>query len=134
MTTEREIEALERELMVALSDLDFDWLARHWAPDGVYIHASGKLQDTREFLDYLRARPSAHLDRQTRDVKIRTYGDTAIVTGTGTMRILVAGAERQWTNRFTRVYVKSDGRWLLASHHSGADMTEATTSGTARTP
>jgi uncharacterized protein (TIGR02246 family) len=53
------------------------------------------------------------------DVKVRTYGDdTAIVTGIWKRVSKDAeGKDTSGTGRFTRVWVKQNGRWQLAGEH-----------------
>ena len=53
------------------------------------------------------------------DMQSRVYGDTAVETGRSTMD----GQDKAKTvprdNRFTRVWVKRQGRWqLMANHYS----------------
>ena len=47
------------------------------------------------------------------DVVIRATGPVAVVTGKSTVRESHKGEDRSGDQRFTRVYVKRDGRWLL---------------------
>jgi hypothetical protein len=70
---------------------------------------------------------------EERDVRVTMWGDTAVVTGELAMR--GAGAtfmQGRWeeapnksvegTLRFTRVWIKRDGSWLLAGLHNSAPM------------
>jgi hypothetical protein len=47
------------------------------------------------------------------DVVIRAAGPVAVVTGKSTGVEAYKGEDRSGDQRFTRVYVKRDGRWLL---------------------
>jgi ketosteroid isomerase-like protein len=60
----------------------------------------------------------------TDDVQWRVYGDTAVETGRSTMN----GQDRSKTvprdNRFTRVWVKRQGRWQLVTNHYSLLVTQ----------
>jgi ketosteroid isomerase-like protein len=53
------------------------------------------------------------------DIKVRLYGDTAIVTGLITEKSKFRDKDTSGQRRFTDVFVKRDGRWqAVASHES----------------
>jgi uncharacterized protein (TIGR02246 family) len=52
--------------------------------------------------------------------RIRVYGDMAINTGTYTFSEIRDGKETNRPSRFSFVYRKQDGRWLIVDHHSSA--------------
>lgn len=51
---------------------------------------------------------------------IRVYGDVAINTGYYTFSYTKEGETKSLPARYSFVYVKSDGRWLIVDHHSSA--------------
>lgn len=53
--------------------------------------------------------------------RIRVYGDTAINTGYYTFSVVDReGKARTSPARYSFVYVKRDGKWLIVDHHSSA--------------
>jgi uncharacterized protein (TIGR02246 family) len=54
------------------------------------------------------------------DQLIRVYGDTAINTGYYTFSYTKDGQPTTIPARYSFVYVKRDGRWLIVDHHSSA--------------
>ena len=53
------------------------------------------------------------------DMKVRVYGDTAVVTGQITEKSKFRDKDTSGVRRFTDVFVKRDGRWqAVASHES----------------
>lgn len=54
------------------------------------------------------------------DQLIRVYGNTAINTGYYTFSYTKDGAPATIPARYSFVYVKRDGRWLIVDHHSSA--------------
>jgi ketosteroid isomerase-like protein len=53
--------------------------------------------------------------RTISDLKIRIYGDTAIVTGRSTQKGSENGKDYSGDYRFTRVYGKQEGRWVTVA-------------------
>lgn len=54
------------------------------------------------------------------DVRVRLYGDTAISTGGYTLALGAAAQRRSIPARFSFVYRRTGGRWLIVDHHSSA--------------
>jgi ketosteroid isomerase-like protein len=123
MTDDATQAILEEEagLQLALMGPDLDWFTQHWTPDAIYVHMSGGVDDRAEFIERLRSQATVYNSRQTRDVRVRLYGDAAIVTGASRINIISRGTEKDLDTRFTRVYVRVDGRWQMASNQSGAN-------------
>jgi Domain of unknown function (DUF4440) len=119
--TRQEILEQEAGLQEALMGPDLEWFERNWAPDAIYVHLSGGVDGTQEFIQRLRSQTTVYNSRETGDVVIRRYGDAAVVTGWSRIDILVKGVQKLLDTRFTRVYVREDGRWVLASNQSGAN-------------
>ena len=53
----------------------------------------------------------------TAEVLVRVYGNTAVETGRSTMVGQDRGKAVPRENRFTRVWVMTDGRWQLVANH-----------------
>ena len=51
------------------------------------------------------------LSTTTSDMKVRVYGDTAVVMGKSTAKGSIGGRELKGPVMFTRVYVKKNGKW-----------------------
>ena len=52
------------------------------------------------------------------DQHIRVYGDTAINTGYYTFSFVKDGEAKSLPARYSFVYVKQNGNWLIVDHHS----------------
>ncbi len=95
-------EALEKRDLSAWSRC----LARDWigtGPDGTMITKAGAYADLKAGLVI---RELFRLD----DLKVRIYGDTAIVFGLETEKSKIHGKDMSGQYRFTDVFVKRDGR------------------------
>lgn len=124
-TTTQEIMAIEDGLQDALMGPDLAWFEENWMPDAIYVHLSGGVDGTPEFIERLRSKATVYNAREIDDIKICQYGTTAIVTGRSQIDIIVRGAQKLLDTRFTRVYVNDGGRWRLASNQSGANTANA---------
>ena len=54
----------------------------------------------------------------TSDLKVRIYGDAAVVTGRLQRTRVLAGRQSADDWRFTKVYARQDGRWRVVSFHA----------------
>ncbi|HKA59197.1 MAG TPA: nuclear transport factor 2 family protein [Gemmatimonadales bacterium] len=109
---EDSVKAAEAKRREALLAADTAALANLMAPDFMEI---SRLGTVRTRVDNLRdiASGTLHLTSIKYDsLNVRVYGDVAVLTGiadnTGTMR----GFPFSGKIRYTRVFVKRDGRWL----------------------
>lgn len=109
---EDSVRALEARRREALLAADTVALSKLLAPDFMEI---SRLGTVRTRVDNIRdlASGTLHLTSITYDsLNVRVYGDVAVLTGiadnTGTMR----GFPFSGKIRYTRVFVRRDGRWL----------------------
>jgi ketosteroid isomerase-like protein len=83
------------------------------ADDFMCSNPDGSLVDKRAFLEQT-ARPVTIGGLEAQDVKLRLFGDVAIVHARTSYRT-AAGERRQ--GRYTDVWARRDGRWLAVSAH-----------------
>ena len=115
-----ELLALEARWDSAVVRKDIAVLEQILAPSFVYIGADGSVSTRAEMLAGLRA-PELEIDPfETRDVQVRLYGETAILTGWFEQTGRVGGRPYRVRSRYTDVYVREAGRWLAVSAHSSA--------------
>jgi ketosteroid isomerase-like protein len=55
---------------------------------------------------------------EPRDVQVRVYGNTAVITGAGRFRVTARGEKLDNQLRYTNVWVLRDGRWQMVSWQS----------------
>jgi uncharacterized protein (TIGR02246 family) len=97
-------------------------LARY-APDAVFWGTSSPtLRDTPETIaEYFRnspAQPNARV--RIGALKVRVWGDVAVSTGSYTFTDVRDGQTVERPARFSFVFRKVGGQWLIADHHSSA--------------
>ena len=108
---------LDRERIQAQINADAVALDRIYADDFIGVGPSGTVRTKAQvLLDFT----SGDLKFQsiiTDDVQVRVYGNTAVETGRSTMIGQDKGKVVPRDNRFTRVWVKQQGRWRLVANH-----------------
>lgn len=88
------------------------------AADWVLTHSDGKVQTKADYLDELAKRSRSNQAIGNEDVRLRRYGDTAVVTGTSVQSGVSNGQPWNGRFRFTRVWVQRDGHWMMVASHS----------------
>ena len=116
--TIREILDLERQSKDAAVHRDPEFSQRTLADDYVAITPLGQVITKG---DTVAARKSGQLrydSIEINDVVVRVYGNTAIVTARANVKGTDLGEEFNGAYRFTRVWVRRNGRWLAASYQA----------------
>jgi hypothetical protein len=112
-----ELLRLDREISVATWTADGLWFEENLADDFVLVMPDGAIRGKREVIRDL-ATPGLEMEPfDPTDVRVRVYGDTAVVTGRMLQRFVLGGVRRAHDLRYTDVYVRRKGRWLLVSGH-----------------
>jgi ketosteroid isomerase-like protein len=107
-----EIKQLEQERNQALLRGDAAALARMTSDDYTFINQRGELRTKAEIVSGFKSGTYKYEARQISDLKVRVYGNTAIVTGRATQKGVENIKDYSGENRFTRVYVKQEGCWV----------------------
>jgi ketosteroid isomerase-like protein/quercetin dioxygenase-like cupin family protein len=111
---EEEIHRLLDELVEAHLRSDAAALDRLRADDYVLTTADGRFLDKAQTVlvpDDWALTAYAH-----EDVRVRVYGDAAVATGVLTVAGTYRGQARDTRSRWTRVFVKQDGRWQVVAN------------------
>jgi hypothetical protein len=115
-----ELLALESRWDSAVVRKDIAVLERILAPSFVFIGADGSVSTRSEMLAGLQT-PDLVIDPfETRDVQVRLYGSTAILTGWFEQTGRFQGRAYRVRSRYTDVYVRESGRWVAVTAHASA--------------
>lgn len=109
-----------------LSKKKFDWLIHKNADslalvldnDLRYVHSNGWSETKQEVLDDLLSGKLNYIAIDIHTAQVRFYEQTAIVNGTGKFQVTMNGNPLTIELSYTEVYVKRQGKWLLASRHA----------------
>ena len=108
---ERELTQLVRDLNEAVVAADVAVLERILHEDYVHNRPSGVVEDRAQYLENRKARRVDFESLVPDEIKVRVYGDTAIVTGRSTAKGKDQYGMMDEQRRCTRVLVRRDGRW-----------------------
>ena len=119
LSPESEVRRLEDERVEAMLARDAAALRRLLADDLTYTHSTGRTQTKAEFIRQYTETDERYTRFDRSDVKIRAYGDSAVVTGTAKMALQGGAAgERSFEIRFIDVWARRSGRWQMVAWHS----------------
>jgi uncharacterized protein (TIGR02246 family) len=118
-----EVADATRAWAAAYDSRDPQRLLALYAPDAVFWGTSSPtLRDTPEAIaDYFKTAPSQPNARvEVGAFKVRVWGDMAVNTGSYTFTDVRDGQTVRRPARFSFVYRRVGGRWLIVDHHSSA--------------
>jgi len=122
-SVEQVIRQLDHERIQAQIGADAVALDRIYANDFIGIGPSGTVRTKPQVISDFTSGDLKFQSITTDDVRVRVYGNTAVETG----RSIMSGQDKGKTvppdNRFTRVWVKQQGRWRLVANHYSSLIT-----------
>ena len=114
----REVEALERQLVEAISKKDLATYDRIVADDYVVFDASGKTITKAEVMASYRDGTRGYTNLEIFDVRTHVFGDTAVVSARTKGLRREGGRDVPNDNRYLRVFARRDGRWRAVTQVS----------------
>ena len=108
---QEEILKLEQEFSQAMIKNDADGIGRFLADDWIIIDPDGNIIDKTRFLSVIKSGALSHEAMDSHDIRVRIYGNTAIVTALTTSKGKFMGQEFTTQERATDIFVKENGRW-----------------------
>jgi hypothetical protein len=112
-----QLRRLNKELSVATWTGDALWFEKNLDDDYVLITSKGTMYTKADVVSEL-ATPGMKMDPfDAFELQVRIYGDSAVVNGRRLQHFTVGRARYANDLRYTDVYVKRKGRWLLVSEH-----------------
>jgi ketosteroid isomerase-like protein len=85
-------------------------MERLMADDYVYTHSNGAVNDKAADIKETMSDDIKWTDTKSDDLKVRTYGNVAVVTG----QVTLTGSAKNYVpgpRRFTEIWIKREGRW-----------------------
>jgi ketosteroid isomerase-like protein len=116
---EQEIRAAERQWNEARVKADVAALDRLLADGWTVTHGGGTMDTKAQYLADLKSGDRKFsADVKEDEITVRIYGDTAVAAGLSDSKVTFKGQVQGGPLRFTRVYVKRDGRWQMIVSHA----------------
>src|SRR6187399_172289 len=116
-SVEETIKKLDNERIQAQIHADAVALDRIYADDFIGVGPSGTVRTKPQVIADFTSADLKFQSITTDEVKVRVYENTAVETGLSTMVGQDKGKAVPRDTRFTRVWVKQEGRWRLVANH-----------------
>ena len=123
-SVEQAIRQLDNERIQAQIGADAVALDRIYADDFIGVGPSGTVRTKPQVISDFTSGDLKFQSITTDEVKVRVYENTAVETGLSTMVGQDKGKAVPRDTRFTRVWVKQEGRWRLVANHYSLRITQ----------
>jgi len=111
----KEIEVLEQDWRRALLSANVPEIDHLLADDYLGVTANGTLETKADMLAMRRSGTIRFSQLDLSDLKVRVYGDTAVVTSKAEVSGVNGGTDISGRYRYTRVYNRRNGQWRIVS-------------------
>ena len=115
---EQEVIAYQDARFRAMIEEDVDELGKLLADDLHYSHTKGSVESKAQFLSTIETKRIDSIAAKRRDVEVRLFGNTAVITGLSDMTLIWRGEQLEFTIRFLEVAHKVDADWRLVAWQS----------------
>lgn len=119
MSPDQELIRLENEWADALVKHDWAFLDQILADDCIWTDPDGNVWTKAQFLASLKSGEAVLTAAEADKIRVRVYGDAAVVTGRTTVKEQYKGkdisGQYQWTDMWVKDYA---GRWRCVADHS----------------
>ena len=106
-----EVKAIDQRFNHALEGSDIGTLEELIGDSYVFTDPTGRVSHKKELLDGFATRRIKIKSQTTQDLKIDVYSNAVVETGVLTSVAVRDGHNTSGTFRFTRIWVKTGGRW-----------------------
>lgn len=115
---EQEVRKAESDRFAAMLKGDVAALDKLLATDLIYTHGDGRVVDKAAFIADLKTGDFKYVTIDPQDVKVRVYGDMAIVNAVAGMQVVNKGAPAKIRIVYTNVHIRRGGSWQMVAWHA----------------
>lgn len=115
LSAESEVRLAQRQRFEAMTKQDVAALDTLLDDEMDYVQPGGELQSKPQFLDMIRKRTVVYESITPSEVTVRVYDGLSLVTGRAQVRVRDSAGASSFGVRFTEVYIRRDGQWLLTA-------------------
>jgi ketosteroid isomerase-like protein len=108
---QEQLKKLETDRAAAAVKGDVATLEKQTADDYTFINLYGQMSDKSQMVNNFKTGQTKLTSNEVSDMKVRVYGNTAVITGKVDVAGTMAGKDTKAQIMFTRVYVKKGGQW-----------------------
>ena len=110
-SADEELKKLETDRAAAVVKGDVATLEKQTSDDYTLINMNGQMSDKSQMVNAFKTGQSKLTSDELSDMKVRVYGNTAVITGKADVNGTLGGKDATGQIMFTRVYVKKGGQW-----------------------
>jgi ketosteroid isomerase-like protein len=114
---EEELLKVEKGFTEAIIKNDPEAIGRVVADDWIIIDPDGGIVERTRFFEVIKSGALTHDVMESEDLRVRVYGDSAVVTAVTHTKGKFMGQEFNTQERATDVFVKREGRWQCVLTH-----------------
>lgn len=114
---EQQIRKIEQDWINAIVKRDASFLQKLETQDYTFTGPDGKLLNKEEDIKNTTGGDTVFDDFKIDNVKVRFYGDTAVVNGLGTIKAHEKDEDLSGQYSWTDVFVKQNGEWKAIAAH-----------------
>jgi ketosteroid isomerase-like protein len=108
---EEEVLKVEKGFADAIAKNDLESIERFVTDDWIIINADGGIIDKERFLGVIKSGALTHETMESDDVRVRVYGDSAVVSALTRSKGKFMEQEFTTHERSTDVFVRRDAQW-----------------------
>ena len=116
-SVEQTLMKIERDVLAALLKKDVAQFGRVFADDAVIVTPDGSPQTKAQLLADVKSGDLVVESSEISDMKVRAYGDSAVVTYVTTDKVKFKGQDISGRYRWTDTFVRRGGTWQIVSAH-----------------
>ena len=116
-SAEQELMKLVNGWNKSVVKLDVAFMERVLADDYTWTDAAGKVHSKADEIASMKSEQGVVTSAVDDELKIRVYGDAAVITGRTTQKWTEKGKEGSDQIRWTDTWIKRDGRWQCVDDH-----------------
>ncbi len=117
-SAEEVLKKLEADWTSAMLKKDFAFLSKIMSDDFTWVDSEGTVWSKAQAIAVLKSGEDVITSSVIRDLKVRVWGDTAVVIAISTNVETLKGKDVSGTYRFTDTWVKRAGSWQCVASHS----------------
>ena len=108
---EEELVKVEKEFTDAIVRNNPEKIREFVTEDWIIINANGGIIEMERFLEVIRSGALTHETMESDEMRVRVYGDSAVVSALTRSKGKFVGQEFTTHERSTDVFVRRDGKW-----------------------
>ncbi|MDM9382743.1 nuclear transport factor 2 family protein [Chlorogloeopsis sp. ULAP01] len=114
----QEVEQLEERRYQAMLAKDITLLEHLLSEDLSYVHSTGFVDSKASYIAFVRSGGVQYQQIERENLVVRTYSDTAVVTGRILMTVVIKGEVRFIDNVFVNIWEKRNQGWQFVHWQS----------------